>query len=147
MYTEQLSQQLAVVGSVVPATAAAGTGVTEAIDISKSRRFLAVGFLGNPGAAGSAQITVSGATASGATYTNIASASSALIAASGVITAEVTSESIVSLGLNYNWLKFGFAISGNSVSGQSLVVLAGGGSRYEPANAQNRSYVTNSTVF
>ena len=105
LYTEQLSQALGVVGSIHSASQAVGTALTEAIDLSKGRRFLFVADIGSVGASGTAVLGVQGATSQGGSYTAIANLNSATVSTSNqVIVVEATNEQIQGLGLGYTWI-------------------------------------------
>ena len=147
MYTEQLSQALGFVGSVIPGTAATGSSLaTEAIDLSKFRRYLFTLQLGAVATSGAAQIIVQGATASGATYATITSLTSNVLTASGAVQSELTDEGIVSLASGYTWAKGIINVTGANVSGVGLTVY-GGVSRYGPGSQYNKTYVAAPVIF
>jgi len=147
MYTEQLSQQLAFMGQVIPATAATGSSmVTEAIPLGNQRRTLFTLQMGGFATSGAAQILVQGATASGATFTTITSLTSPFLTASGAVQSEATEENIVALNLGYQWLKGVVSVTGANVSGIALSVY-GGNFRWGPGSQYNRSYVLSPTIF
>jgi hypothetical protein len=140
MYTQQLSQRLGVVGSIHSASQSVGTALTEAIDLSKSRRFLFVVDVGALGASATVDFKVQGATTSGGTYTTIANTSIAQITTNNqVATVEITTEGVQALNLGYTYIK-GALVVGTAASQASVVAYAAD-SRNEPTSKQNVSYV------
>lgn len=144
IYTEQISQALARVGSVLPGAIATGTGAgnqTEAIDLSKYRRILFVADVGSLGLSGTAALQVLTATASGGTFTALTSYTSTTITATGVTETEFTNEGMLGLGLatQPTWIKGCLSVSTNAIS--ASVAAWAGGTRYEPASKANVAYV------
>lgn len=145
-YTERLCEQLAFKGMVTAISAAAGSSlITEAIPLDSGRRTLFTLCGGAFAASASARILVCGATASGATFAVITSLTSNAITASGACQSEATDEGIVSLNLNYNWLKAAAQITGGSVTGAVVLQVYQDASRYRPDTQV--AYLVSPVVF
>jgi hypothetical protein len=146
IYTEQLSQGLGVVGSIHSANQVVGSSLTEAIDLSKGRRFLFVVDVGTVGASATVDFVVQGATTSGGTYTNIAATAVTTITANNkVAVVEVTAEQVQGLGLGYTFLKGKLTIG--VAASQASVVAYSAVTRNEPSSLQNQGYVAAPVVF
>lgn len=133
-YTEKLStEQLCFKGMITAISAAAGSSlVTDVIPLADGRRTLFTLCAGAFAASASANIVVQGATASGATFATITSLTSNPITASGAAQSEATDEGIVSLNLNYTWLRGVINVSGGSVTGAVCLQVYQDASRYRP---------------
>lgn len=145
MYTEQLSQKLAVVGRIAAAAQAAGNYLTGAIDVSKGRRWLFVVDAGTPGGGGTIDFQVRGATSSGGSYTAISGTSITQLTATGVALVEVTAEAIQGLNLGYTFIKGSLTV-GTATSPVSVIAYSAL-PRYEPNSANNIAGVATPVVF
>jgi hypothetical protein len=145
MYTEQLSQALAVVGRIPAAAVAVGNVLTGAIDLSKGRRWLFVVDAGTPGASGTIDFVVKAATTSGGSYTNISGTSIVQLTATGVGLVEVTAEAIQGLNLGYAFIKGSLTV-GTATSPVSVVAYSVA-PRNDPNSANNISGVAAPVVF
>lgn len=130
-----LSEKLAVVGTLDPASHAVGDRPTDVIAVSVGNRFLFTINTGVLGAAGTLDFKVQGATASGGTYVDIpGTAITQIVKATGdnkVVDVEVSGEVIADANPNYSHIR-GVLVVGVAASLAGVVCRAGG-LRYGPA--------------
>lgn len=135
MYTESLSESLAVVATIDPQSVGVGTANTDVIDLKLYRRVLFVLAVGALGASGTVDFAVRGDSASGGSFTtNITGKAITQLTKAGSddnkqVVVEISAEEAAAQGFRY---VRGLLTVGTAASQACVVVLAGG-LRYSPA--------------
>lgn len=131
-----LSEKLAVIGKLDPASQSTSEKLTDAIPIKNHRRFLFIVQVGALGSSGTVDFVVKGATSSGGSYTTISGTAITQLTQAGsddnkIVLVEVSAEAIGNLGLGYTHIK-GSLTPGTAASIANIIVLAEV-PRYTPA--------------
>jgi len=138
-YTERLSQQLAVVGVIDPASKSANTYLTGVIDMKLHRRVLFVLMVGALTTNNTTDFSIVGDTASGGSYaTTITGKSITQLTQAGTddnkqVLVEVTAEEVAAQGLRY--IK-GKLVTATAAALASVIALGSDG-RYGPNSGNN----------
>jgi len=150
-YTHNVSQNLAVVGKIVPASTQTTT-LTDAIDLSKYRRVLFIIQAGALGASATVDFSVKGCATSGGSYVALDATNAAItqLTKAGtddnkIVLMEVRAEKVAALNLGYIYIK-GELITGTAASLCSVVAL-GAVANYQPASAGNLAVVDEIKVY
>lgn len=132
----RLSEELAIVATIDPASISASTVNTDSIDMKNFRRVMFIVAVGTMGASGTADFAVYGDTASGGSYsTAITGKSIAQLTKAGTddlkqVVVEVTAEEVAAQGLRYIR---GALVIGTAASPAAVIAL-GSLMRYSPAS-------------
>lgn len=131
-YTEKLSQQLAFIGQYNPASIAASTVLTAAIDMAKYRRLLVIVQCGVLGASATVDVSVTQAATSGGSYTALspAKAITQLVKASNDNSVALIDVAAEELTAGQRFVKISITV-GTAASILGVVVLGSDG-RYHP---------------
>ena len=126
-YTERLSQSLAVVATIDPQSATAGTYLTDAVDMLQFRRAFFILSVGALTASNTSDFTVTGCSTSGGTYALVTGKTATQLTKAGSddnkqVIIEVTAEEAAAQG--FRFLK-GQLITATAAALASVVVLAG----------------------
>lgn len=147
MYTEQLTQELAIVGLTPPQSLSPGTDTTITnIDMSKYRRLLVVIEVGAFGASATVDAKLRESKTSGGTYQDISGASITQMAAAGgnnkVATIEIRADQ---LDAGYRYVQLSLTV-GTAATLVGAVAL-GGAAAHKPANGGNIAGVAQQVVL
>lgn len=133
-YTERLSEQLAIVGTVDPDANTAGTASTDVIDMKLHRRVLFIVMAGELGSSGTLDFSVKGDTASNGSFaTTITGKAITQMTQAGTdadkqAMVEVTAEEVAQQNLRYIR---GDLVTATATSDSAVIALADS-SRYTP---------------
>jgi hypothetical protein len=139
MYSEQLTQALAVVGHLDPVSQGAGNVLSEAVDMSKYHRLLAVIQVGAVGAGpGTVDAKLRDSATSGGSYSDISGKAITQISASNKIaTIELRPDEMNS---GAQFCKLSLTVGTNAVL--IAAILLGAEANHKPGNAGNIATVT-----
>ena len=141
MYTERLSEQLAIVATIDPDAYAASTVLTDAIDMSKFRRVMFIVMAGTLGASATLDFKVTECATSGGTYSDLSGKSITQLTQAGSdddkqVIVEVAAEE---MGSGKRYLKGSLTI-GTATSDAGVIALADVG-RYKPESGSDLASV------
>lgn len=146
VYSEQLSQAMAVVGYSPPVGTGTSEVLTAAVDLSKAKRFVAYVLGGTLGTAADLTIAVKGSATSGGSYTAISGLTVHLVKATDdnlIQVIEFSAEQVQALGLGYAFAKVSVT---PSVASQWAALVLSGDAYHEPNSASNTTAVKATTV-
>lgn len=135
MNSVNLSERVAVVGYIAPDAYAAGTVLTNAIDMSKQERILAVVQAGDLGTNATLDFKFTGSDTSGGTYADITGAAITQLTQAGTdsnktVLLELKAESLA--GTTVKFVKGSLTIA--TATSDAGVVVIGGDFKHDPAS-------------
>jgi len=152
MYTENLSQELAVVGVIHSQSLTAGTYTIQGIDMSYFRRILFIVDMGVVTATGTLAFVAQGCSTSGGTYVTIDGTNAALATASTsnkILQLELRAEKVgnaaVAAGTSYRYV--GCLLTTANAATLGCVIALGAVARNKPASLQDIAAVAQKVVF
>lgn len=139
-YNRRLTESLAVLASLAPASYNAGAQAVGPVLAQNCKRYVLMVHVGSLGVAGTVDAKIQASTTSGGVYSDIPNAAITQITAGAenIVLVEITGESILAAGKG-SYIKGVVTVGVNAVVLAAKLLGAVGG--YEPANVDNATQV------
>jgi hypothetical protein len=144
MYSEKLSEGLAVIGVIDPDAYCAGQYLSDEIDMSKFNRIIAIGMVGTMQACSTVTFTLQSASSSGGSYADITGKAATALTAAGCdddkqVVLDLSAEELARLDADGRYVKLELDV-GSAASDAGAIIL-GECARHKPASQDNLASV------